>query len=549
MPGTALPHVRPPTLSTLAGPHPAIRLDPEAPVRTRFTLLCLLLAALARSGETSDQPGTGWASFAGDGGFAVAPTGLHLVPEGSAARLAWRHDEHMGVQKTKQTGPEQFYGGTATVIVGQGIVFTTYISPSGQVRDTTSKNRYYDLSQGTPRMGLIDADDVAVAVDAETGKALWRAEEAGASLNLLFGKRGHYGVSPAYGDGRFFAWGGIGIVYAYDAATGKKLWQTAVEPFHGKAAAAKAKSLAERKLIDTYGKDPLFTDLKTGLVAAGGVVAAPDGNGGLVGLDAATGQVRWTAKDVIARGATPATWRKDGSPYLLCPTGAKTESTVTLLDPASGKAVWNRRLGGPNRTSLVVGDGDIVLLNTRGNNQTGEAGPQGDAKAGSGLFGGFRLSTAGAEPLWILEDIPENWHDIRPDRGMNRRVAIRGTTAFALLGTGKEGQRVATIDLSTGKVQRRTSETFEGTACSPLIIDDRLVFGRDLCHSWDGIAFAMYRIGADGALAACSDIAVAKDLKVDVVTDYEVANEAACWRGRIFTKALNGLVAIDLRQP
>jgi outer membrane protein assembly factor BamB len=514
----------------------------------RFPLLCLLSATLAHSGEAGDHPGDGWASFAGDGGFAVAASGLRLVPKGSAARLAWRHDEHMGVQKTNHAAPDQFYGGTATVIIGQGLVFTTWIRPAGEVRDTTSKNRYYDLTQGTPRMGLIDADDVAVAVDAETGRLRWRAEEAGASLNLLFGKRGHYGVSPAYGDGRFFAWGGIGIVYAYDAATGKKLWQTAVEPFHGKAAAAKAKSLAERRLIDTYGRDPIFTDLKTGLVAAGGVVAAPDGSGGLVGLDATTGQVRWTVKDVIARGATPGIWRKDGTPYLLCPTGAKTEGRVTLLDPASGKALWEQRLGGPNHTSLVVGDGDIVLMNTRGNLQGGASGPQGDAKAETGLFGGYRLTTTGAEPLWVLEDTPENWHGIRPDRGMNRRVAIRGPTAYVLLGVAAGSQRVATIDLATGKVLRRTAETFPSTACSPLIIEDRLIFGRDLCHAWESIAYDMFTIGADGALTAHSDIDVYKSLKVDVVTDYEVANEAACWRGRIFMKALNGLVAIDLRQ-
>ena len=34
----------------------------------------------------------------------------------------------------------------------------------------------------------------------------------------------------------------------------------------------------------------------------------------------------------------------------------------------------------------------------------------------------------------------------------------------------------------------------------------------------------------------------------DVVTDYEVANEFAYWKGRLFLKARDGLVCLDLRR-
>jgi len=36
-----------------------------------------------------------------------------------------------------------------------------------------------------------------------------------------------------------FTWGALGNIYAYDARTGKKRWETKAEAFHAKAAEAK----------------------------------------------------------------------------------------------------------------------------------------------------------------------------------------------------------------------------------------------------------------------------------------------------------------------
>ena len=494
---------------------------------------------------TGQDGAANWSSFAGNGTFTPPVEGIPMMTTPSEARVAWRLAHPMGIQKSNDAKDGEYYGGTACAIVADGIVFTSYIRPSGNILNEKRTNRYYPLDRQPRTLRQIDADDVTVAVDAETGKLLWQAEEKGAALNFLFGKRGHYGISPAFGNGNVFTWGALGNLYAYDARTGLKRWETRIEPFHAKAAGVKATALAEKNIPDTYGGASLFEDLRTGLIVADGILAAPDGFEGLAGFDTATGQQRWTLPAIISRGATPALWRHDGKSYLLCPYGRRNEGKISLIAPTDGRIVWTFKHAGPAHTSLVVG-GDRVFFNTRGNMLTGKQGPGGDPAAGSGLLACYDLALEGPRARWRLEDSVDNRHDIRPDRGMNRRIAIRDGVGYLLIG---DKQKLVSVDLETGKVLQRDTRELPGTACSPLLVENRLFVPLDLAHSWRGARIAVYALAARGGFEPLGEIDLEKDLQVQIVTDYEVANEMACWKGRFYTKTRDGLVCLDMRLP
>ena len=120
----------------------------------------------------------------------------------------------------------------------------------------------------------IDGQEGMTALDAATGRQRWRtsypapytpskpAEKHGASPK----------ATPLYHDGRLFTLGISGIVSAFDAKSGKQLWQSAAPkeaPFYGAAVSPLA-----------------FRDL---------VIVHPGDYGPLTAFDVRSGAVKWTA--------------------------------------------------------------------------------------------------------------------------------------------------------------------------------------------------------------------------------------------------------------
>jgi len=197
-------------------------------------------------------------------------------------------------------------------------------------------NRIYMFArQGT--------NEVMRALDAASGKVLWETGYPAAFEMHRAAARHGAGpkATPAFANGRLYAIGMTGTVTAYDAASGKQLWQKAGNP----------------ALV------PMYTSHSFSPVVDGGVVIFHVGghdSGALTAYDVNSGSVRWS-------------WTGDGpgygSPVVATLGGTRQVITITQgkvvgLDVASGALLWERPYASANfvnsMTPTVAGQTVIV---------------------------------------------------------------------------------------------------------------------------------------------------------------------------------------------
>lgn len=219
------------------------------------------------------------------------------------------------------------------------------------------------------------ASEVLSAHDAQTGRRIWAspypAPYAIAAPGATRHGNGPKGT-PAYADGRVFTLGISGILTAFDAATGRQLWQKAapaIEPKYGTATSP----LVERGLV---------------IVHVGG-----HDQGALTAFDAATGAVRWA-------------WAGDGpgyaSPVIAEFGGVRqvvglSQEHVAGVDLATGALLWKQPFKNAFWTNIatpvIYRDTVVVSANAVGTRA-------------------YRVTkgSAGwsAEPVWTNEDVQLN---------------------------------------------------------------------------------------------------------------------------------------------
>jgi len=183
----------------------------------------------------------------------------------------------------------------------------------------------------------IDGQEGMTALDAGSGRQRWRtsypapytpskpAEKHGASPK----------ATPLYHDGRLFTLGISGIVSAFDAKSGKQLWQSAAPkeaPFYGAAVSPLA-----------------FRDL---------VIVHPGDYGPLTAFDVRSGAVKWTAG---SNGFF-------ASPILVTLDGTMQVVSVTLdyvigvsLD---GRILWRFPFDAKGGATMPVLNNDTIIVNS-----------------------------------------------------------------------------------------------------------------------------------------------------------------------------------------
>jgi outer membrane protein assembly factor BamB len=202
-------------------------------------------------------------------------------------------------------------------------------------------------------------NEVMSALEAGTGKLLWKTGyPATFTMNSAAARHGQGPKStPAFANGKLYAIGMTGVVTAFDAATGKQLWQkpgSSVMPMYTNHAFS---PLVDRGLV---------------IFHVGG-----HNQGALTAFDVNTGDVKWS-------------WNGDGpgygSPIVVDLGGTRQIVTLTQtkfvgVDAATGLLLWERPFVSPSVTNaatpilygqtLIVSNGGpvIAVAPTKQNNQ------------------------------------------------------------------------------------------------------------------------------------------------------------------------------------
>ena len=220
-------------------------------------------------------------------------------------------------------------------------------------------------------------NEVMRAVDAATGTFIWQTSYS-QPVTLKPGAQPHGPgpkSTPVFADGRLFTLGMGGTVTAFDAASGKRLWQVPGGPL--------------LPLWNT-GMSPLV-ERRLVIVHVGG-----HGQGALTAFDAATGAVKWA-------------WSGDGpsyaSPVVADVQGVRqivtlTQDYVVGVSASDGQLLWRRPFPTSNQNIIMP----IILRDTA----IGDTAPR-DTVVVAGYqkpTSAFRVVRKGDE--WTTEDLWEN---------------------------------------------------------------------------------------------------------------------------------------------
>jgi outer membrane protein assembly factor BamB len=538
------------------------------PIRRARLALALVASLLATSVAVTatssanvasdDAWRIGWPCLNGPtGNLQPVPTDVRRVDDLSEARIAWIGDERdFGTSKTgsqsyrgaediaARLGPEasSHPGNWANPVVADGRVFASSFRPAGPFHTATAKGKSGDV----PVAFRLDAEDVVFALDATTGKTLWKTAEPGGILRGG-GKRGGFQVAPCYADGRVFSLGSTGRLFAHDAATGAKLWQTDIGP----TAHTEAKRREEGLAAAAQGKftPPAGLEWFTSLVFAESVLVAPTFAGsnygrdtGLRGYDPQDGKLLWEAKDAISKWTTPSVWRHGDREYLLCATIA---GSLRLLDPRDGRELWRVDGLGPHYFPLAP-SGTTVLVNAR---------PTVDKRT-PGLYAAYRISPTAATFAWTLPDEPRNQIPTWFDSCCRQRYAIRdGRVYLSTEGTKDVPGRFLILDEQTGAIlaEHSNASPNEADRIAGLfyLVGDRILCRVDSHHGADRGGrhpLLLWSVAGDRIVRLPEGGGVRGLDLVEFATAYEVFQELPIVVGRVFERTDDGrLACYDLR--
>ena len=249
--------------------------------------------------------------------------------------------------------------------------------------------------------------EVMMALDADSGKVVWETGHTAAfTMQSATVQHGPGPKStPVYSNGRLFSIGMTGIITAYDAASGKQLWQKPASPV--------------AMFYTTHAFSPV---IEQGMVIfhVGG-----HNDGALTAYDVNTGAEKWS-------------WKGDGpgygSPVVLDVAGTRQIVTITQgklvsVEAATGTLLWERPFVIANFTNSitpVVYNGNTVIVSGNGGPTTAVAVAR-------------RNNQWVTETLWENADIPLRMSD----------ALIVGDTLFGMANRNA-GQYFA-VDAKTGK--------------------------------------------------------------------------------------------------
>jgi outer membrane protein assembly factor BamB len=209
--------------------------------------------------------------------------------------------------------------------------------------------------------------EVVVALDAVTGKELWRHRyhaDYGAYATFSGGPRptSRTGprATPTIDGDRVYAMGATGTLVALDVTTGRQIWQRQMlKP-------ASSEPPANRSAFPP-AEVPMHGVTSSPLVVGDRLYVAPGGQSGktLAALNKADGAVIWEALDDPVGHASPIVADIGGSPQLVFLTGI----AAVGLAPQDGRLLWRypwRTQFELNIATPIVADGQVFISSNYG---------------------------------------------------------------------------------------------------------------------------------------------------------------------------------------
>ena len=192
-----------------------------------------------------------------------------------------------------------------------------------------------------------DGNEVARAIDLETGRVRWR--QAYAAPYEPYPGAASYGSgprsTPVVHDGRLFTLGISGMLTAFDAASGRILWQ---KDFTGRFPASA----------------PPFGTSMSPLMAEGALIVHAGGHdgGALIAFDPSTGAEKWTLQGDGPSYSSPILASFSGQQQVVIQVHRK----VLGVDPAAGRALWSVPFVTPCDQNIVtpLQVGDRLILSS-----------------------------------------------------------------------------------------------------------------------------------------------------------------------------------------
>jgi outer membrane protein assembly factor BamB len=444
-------------------------------------------------------------------------------------------------------------------------VFLWYFQPSGEVVDQVRfKGAVGRYGGPTPQPGTwrVSADEVVVAIDAQTGKTVWKRVFADEGINIQSGKDpGISNHTMCYWQGKVYALGTMNRVYCLDAKSGKLLWRGENDTT-AQLEKRKQEGLKAGRMVDKGGHAHEHGRGISGLVVVDGVLIVPrgtHGGGGLIGLDAETGKPLWEIKEAV-RGsrATPTWWTHEGKSYLIVANEA-----IRCIEPRTGRLFWTCPTEGNNYQSVVVG-GDFLIAKPR-NVQVKVPGSNRVRAGDKGTLGCYWLSPAGARLLWELpgekyvwdEQVPAIWRGhvyarlMYVGKGTDKeKSGSEGARGENSSGEQPSGEKLADgrsggvcVELATGKLKGEFAAPFGGGDASTGVADGRVIADTDASHN----KTCLFMIAADPA--CLSTLTAAWNPPHKQTSGYHPGMVHPLVAGRLFIRGAHAIHCYDLRKP
>ena len=456
---------------------------------------CLsIFLAFALSGICGDWP----QNSGPNGNFSISPEGLKLVEDVSKVKKLWLSEySEIGFGKYGAMGRKFLrdnpgkagiapFGGMSWPVVADGIVFQTHF------------RAYY--IQGVPAGSLgtksfeTFADDVLVAMDAASGKTLWKAEHKKSGLCWYQTKRDGWGASAAVANGSVLHVGTAGKVWCYEAKSGKLKWQSNL------GIGFLAFEQLRKKLEEEKKCHSGILQVHPVIVDGIAIIAFPGKHHtNFAGLSMSDGKLLWIQENIGFPTVTPNLWHHEEGSKVIVHNG---KGLLSCLIPESGKLCWQKKFPGQDRASGVMG-GDYFLTNVDGNNNEPKE---------RGRYGAFRLSGEGAELVWKLPEKIEYGKEFTKDHGGARRSIYRNGKFIIFCG-GPHKRSVESrtslltalvVEASSGRILSENkygslvSVTKDSPALSAVTMVENLVIAhRDPMHAPRPLGLVLFRYHKD----------------------------------------------------